>query len=529
MPPLKDALISGLVVLAVIPAIGSRTFVYAQPPAKSTIAASNEFDAVAKNIKKEVKELGYPDDVGQDFVKMVSGWKCDVWKQRLEKTRGDYKQKKISADQVAQSETEAVNYLYEIIKKEIKIPDSKDELEYFYLPKVIKDKKAQCLGYSQLFYVLGNALGLTVKAVDVRELLIGSLDEGHISCLVNLSDGKAIMVDIANHYLSKSFLFKEDYAESVNYWELKNNNNLSSVYKRIQVYDNNELIASIYNNLGNMYQRKGDYAQSISLLTKAAELNPKCPQPYYIRGVVFSKLNQESKAVEDYTKAIEIDPEYVNPYLNRGKTYCKLNQYEKARSDFTKAIELNPTFADAFFNRAIVSAHLGQHKHAVSDCNKAIELNPENAEAYVVRGGSFCELRLFGMAIPDFDKALQLDSNSAATYYLRGNAYFKLNRRTAAISDYSKTIELDPQNVNAYLSRAIAYEKSGLHAKVISDCAEAIKLDPKNADAYCNRGFAEAYLGKIEEAKKDLQKAVELDPAQKEAVKQISDKFKLGL
>jgi hypothetical protein len=36
-------------------------------------------------------------------------------------------------------------------------------------------------------------------------------------------------------------------------------------------------------------------------------------------------------------------------------------------------------------------------------------------------------------------------------------------------------------------------------------------------------------LGKADESKADLLKAVELEPALKETVKEISDKFKLGM
>jgi tetratricopeptide (TPR) repeat protein len=107
--------------------------------------------------------------------------------------------------------------------------------------------------------------------------------------------------------------------------------------------------------------------------------------------------------------------------------------------------------------------------------------------------------------------------------------YHKIKEYNEAISDYTKAIEIDPTKVDAYFNRGLIYGDSDKHTKVLIEMNKVIELDPKYAKAYECRGLSNAFLGKTGEAKKDLQKAVELDPDLKEKIKEISDKFELGL
>ncbi len=169
---------------------------FEEPPAKGPPPAPDELAPIAKEIQQTVKGLGYSDDTDMDLVQIISTWKYANWKQMLNQARQDYQQKKMSAQQAAQEEENVLKALCNSIKKEFS-PAAADA-EYFYLPKVVKDKKAQYLGYSQLLCVFGNSIGLTVKVVDVLEPAGGQLPVGeeHAACLVELADGKTIMADL---------------------------------------------------------------------------------------------------------------------------------------------------------------------------------------------------------------------------------------------------------------------------------------------------------------------------------------------
>jgi len=89
----KKTYVAVLVVLLILLGSCGRGFSFAGALDKGASAASSEFGAIAMEIRQTVKELGYPDDVGQDLVKMISGWNCDIWKQKISQAKHEFQQK----------------------------------------------------------------------------------------------------------------------------------------------------------------------------------------------------------------------------------------------------------------------------------------------------------------------------------------------------------------------------------------------------------------------------------------------------
>ncbi len=117
------------------------------------------FNHLAVEIDKSVAELGYPKEVGQDLVRLVGDWKCEVWQEAISQARQKQQQKQISPAEVAQVEEAVTQGLFQTIGREIAPCREEESAKYFYLSKVVKDKKAQGLGYSQLVYIVGNSVG----------------------------------------------------------------------------------------------------------------------------------------------------------------------------------------------------------------------------------------------------------------------------------------------------------------------------------------------------------------------------------
>jgi len=251
------------------------------PSANNNPSASNAGVDFEKKIYQLVKDLEYSDQVAQDFVRMVRPWKCDVLYQKLSQAAEDIKQKKISWTQYAQVEEEIINRLAQTIRKEITVDKN---LKCFDLALVVKEKKAQCLGYSQLFYILGNSMGLTIQVIDVTAV------SGHAACAVGLHNGKAMQVDLTlRDCVSRTFLFTEEYGKAGNYWDLKDKNNRLDIHPRIQLLNRNGLIACIYSNRGSISNIIGQPDKAIANCTKAIEFNPKNAEAYNKRGINYEK------------------------------------------------------------------------------------------------------------------------------------------------------------------------------------------------------------------------------------------------
>lgn len=67
-------------------------------------------------------------------------------------------------------------------------------------------------------------------------------------------------------------------------------------------------LASAWNNLGELYMRRGDHADAVSAFGVAAGLTPSDPRPLYNTGLVYQKVGWAKDAIEHYAEALNRDP-----------------------------------------------------------------------------------------------------------------------------------------------------------------------------------------------------------------------------
>ena len=542
------AFVACLIAFGCLVCSGADRVLSAEPATKDS-PAPEKFEPIAKAIQQKVKELEYPDDVGQDLVKMVSGWKCEAWKQRLDQARQELQEKKISTDQLAEVEEDVTKELFHAIRKEIDY-DRDLNFEYCKLSKIIEDKKAHCFGYSLLFFVLGDSLGLSTECLYVTEPPYGSFPVSgtHMASLVNLSNNKILMVDAAWGFVSRPFVLNEEFTEDGPFWQLKDKSNALGIHRRIQLCNENGLLAEIYSSRAYESAMSKNNADCISLSTKAVQLNPLNGNGYLFRAGAYSNLGKYEDALSDCQKAIELDRQSARPFLSRGLVYCAMDKTAEGISDFNKAIELDPKDAYAYnclgntylrtnkyqesisaydqaikigpknaaahYGRGLAYAGSGKYLEALSEITRSMELDPKNVDAdkYFDRGVVFYHSVIFTEAISDFTKAIELSPNNANEYLWRGLTYSKMERNKDAMSDLTKTIELNPKCLDAYLNRALVYSHDGSNTEAVSDYTKAMELDPNNSNAYNGRAHTYYVLGKYVEAASDATKAIDLKP-----------------
>ena len=293
--------------------------------------------AVLENdVQQAVMKLDYPEQVSQDFAKMVAGWNLLSSKERLVQARFSFQQQKSSKEQLAQIESDAITDLSGKIAKEF-VYDERS----FDLADVIKQHKASCIAYSQLLIVLGTSIGLSVEALDVKEARSGALPPGkaHMASVVGLSDGKVVMVDPMLRFVSRPFVFQDQFTRSGRYWQLIDRTNRLALHPVIRVFGRDSLVACLYNNRGFTANGLGRYAEAITDCTKAIALEPGIAETHTIRGRAYSGVGQYDKAIADFTKALEIDPKHATAYFNRGVAYARLGKTEEARKDLRTAVK----------------------------------------------------------------------------------------------------------------------------------------------------------------------------------------------
>lgn len=218
---------------------------------------------------------------------------------------------------------------------------------------VVKSGKANCIGYTQLFYITAKTLGLDVDILVV--------DSNHVINRIKLGKDKYAMIDL----ISRDYTNSNPTVIEVKNWseryKLKNPKSSTweantQQYNFIRVLDDSKEIESL------LWTNKG------------------------IR--LINEENKLSKGIKYLNQALSLDSYNATAYNNLGYTYVKQRQpkYDKAIKNFKNAIKLNPYYSLAYNNLANVLYELGNFKQALIKAQKAIELNPESGRAWVTSG-----------------------------------------------------------------------------------------------------------------------------------------------
>jgi tetratricopeptide (TPR) repeat protein len=105
-----------------------------------------------------------------------------------------------------------------------------------------------------------------------------------------------------------------------------------------------------------MSNEKEEAAEGI--LNEILEENPDTINVYNTLGVLYRKRGDYQAALQQYEKALKIHPNQPKLHYNIGRLHVDLKDLERARIDFEKALALDPSFKDA--REALDAIELGR-------------------------------------------------------------------------------------------------------------------------------------------------------------------------
>ncbi|MCD6539976.1 MAG: tetratricopeptide repeat protein, partial [Candidatus Omnitrophica bacterium] len=373
-------------------------------------------------LDKQIEKLQYTDSskIARDLANIIG---VDF----LNKLRKEYSQAKKNRD---------VNKQYQIIEDlGNRVVEKIGRGGYFELDDVIKEKSTNCLGYTQLYFILGRYIGLSAEPIEISEMNRENIAMGvhlHVACLFTLSDGRKVMVNgaVKPLFISEPFVLEKEFKKVGNWWEIREKSNVF-VHRRFRILDKDGLVAGRYIDLGLVYDNLGRRSEAIQNYRRAISLDSEYALAYYNLGVNYVELKKYSEAVKNFKYTIELNPKYAPAYYNLGVVYHKLERYPDAIESFKQAIEYSPEYAKAHYNLGMIYSKLGRHFQSIESFTQAIKINPKYAEAYFYRGCAYGKIRNFGEAKRDIVRALRLgldpDLKRAAEMLLRVLKSLKLD------------------------------------------------------------------------------------------------------
>ncbi|MBN2453196.1 MAG: tetratricopeptide repeat protein [Candidatus Omnitrophica bacterium] len=350
---------------------------------------------ISSSIKNTVKLLGYGEKVTDDFISMLDDWTDDrgnneliSWRNAVNKAREDLASGLITEDKAAVAELDIAKKIRQEIFLKIKPGKS------FRLDTVIKNRRAQCVGNVQLFTVIARAVGLeTYGAVSLdtfTDVTLGKgLAEGHITSIVALADGTAVIVDATKEGAFAAVCREEGlkFTPGRRIYIRQSNSLMKKVMALYAIIDLDGISASTWNEFGNLYDRVGQGEEAVRFYSEAITSDPSIPIWFINRATTLLYLGRCDEALADIDTAISLYPDSAHAHYNRGNILINQKRYDEAIVSYSKAIKLNNGYMKAYFNRALTFALLGRFREAGNDFFAAIELDPSQA----VMANKVCE------------------------------------------------------------------------------------------------------------------------------------------
>ena len=124
-------------------------------------------------------------------------------------------------------------------------------------------------------------------------------------------------------------------------------------------------------------------AKALVLCNSLLKLQAAHPpaEPYYLKGVYYSNINDKDRAIVFFDLAIQHDYNFLDAYLDKGRTLYEQKKIKEALKVFTLASSISPAYADAYYWTGKCLQNLGQNNEAKENYQRAYGFDKTLLEA----------------------------------------------------------------------------------------------------------------------------------------------------
>ena len=183
-----------------------------------------------------------------------------------------------------------------------------------------------------------------------------------------------------NQQLGRLMLLRENYDEAVD-------------YLLIAVQDD-QIMASAWNDLGIAYLYSGNIAASLSAFESAIAMDNQFFEPVFNTGLAFKRMGRIDEAVPRFLRFLEVNPTDARVYRELAAIDWLNNDHASALARLERAIELDPTWAIPVLDAAVIHASQGNRIKAIEYLTTAIDLSPIRQLVQIYNQPVFREIRL---------------------------------------------------------------------------------------------------------------------------------------
>ena len=204
--------------------------------------------------------------------------------------------------------------------------------------------------------------------------------------------------------------------------------------------------AEAQNNLGNVYEKLGEYDLAAKLYQKIIDAHKNSYQAYNNLGIILQKKTEYKRAEKALKHAIMLNPKFVTAYNNLGIMYEEIGRYNHAAVQYEEAVKLAPHNSDFLFSHAKALLQIGKYSEAIQAFDKFLILKPESIEAICHVAVTLFEIGKNELAFKYIRDALTNYKENEKLLHVYAQGLAAAGETAAAIITFEKVLKSNNSN-----------------------------------------------------------------------------------
>ncbi len=195
-------------------------------------------------------------------------------------------------------------------------------------------------------------------------------------------------------------------------------------------------------------------------------------------GLVYQQRGQHRQAVTAFREAVRLDPGYGAPRVGLGASLLALDEVGEARAQLETAVKLLPREPLARLQLAQACERAGNWTGAVEQYRALRELAPREPEYAYQLGKAY-----LGLSEWCWRELRKLDPGSARLQQALGHNYRVQGRMNLAVGAFERAAQADPTLAEVHLALAQIYLEQKRWAEARQEIERELALVPESAGA----------------------------------------------
>jgi len=211
-----------------------------------------------------------------------------------------------------------------------------------------------------------------------------------------------------------------------------------------QVLQRGGKAAFVYNNLGIVYQRRGDHIRAIEQFREAIRLQPEYVAPHALLGASLLAAGRVSEAVRELERAVGLDPRQTLVRVELAKAYERANNLGAMADQYRALHNLAPQ--DPEYAYQMGQAYLRLAQWCLEQMRR---LDPESPRVYESLADAYRAQGRTDDAIRAFQRAARADPKLPGIHLALAQIYLEQRKPEDARQEIEREVAIVPESLAA--------------------------------------------------------------------------------